>query len=101
MIRRELCNDLEEEDADLVVSRYEAEMPGLYLTPVGAPSVLPGSVYVKLLRDRSIAPSQQDAMIEHFEGGRVQELDARHLVMLSQPGALAEILRSEVERSAE
>lgn len=29
MIRRELCNDLTGQDGDQVVSRYEAEMPGL------------------------------------------------------------------------
>lgn len=95
MIRRELCNDLSEQDAALVVSRYEAERPGLYLTPVGAPPAQLAYAYVKLLEDRSVAPALQDRMITRLDNSRVHEISAGHLVMLSQPAALAEILGRE------
>lgn len=95
MIRRELCNDLTEQDAALVVSRYEAERPGLYLTPVQAPPARLGCAYVKLLKDRSVAPALQDRMIARLDNCRVHEISAGHLVMLSQPAALADILRRE------
>lgn len=94
MIRRELCNDMTEEDAELVVSRYEAEWPGLYLTPVGAPPLVPSTSYVKLLRDQSVLPARQDAIIQGLGGMEVRALDAGHLAMLSQPEALAEVLCS-------
>jgi len=35
MIRSQLCNDLSPQDTEEVISRYTAEMPGLYLTPGG------------------------------------------------------------------
>lgn len=33
MIRQELCNDLDPDQAEQVISRYQAEFPGLYLRP--------------------------------------------------------------------
>ncbi|MEX2571960.1 MAG: alpha/beta fold hydrolase [Gemmatimonadota bacterium] len=92
MIRRELCNDLSEEDAALVVDRYEAEMPGLYVTPAASAPRPPGWAYVKLLQDRSVTPAQQDAMIARLPEARRYELDAGHLAMLSNPEGLSEIL---------
>lgn len=92
MIRRELCNDLSEQDADLVVSRYEAELPGLYLTPIASAPSLPICLYVKLLKDQSVLPAQQDRMIARLGSARVSEIDAGHLVMLSSSEALAQEL---------
>lgn len=92
MIQRELCNDLTGPDADLVVSRYEAEMPGLYLTPIGTMPILPKCVYIKLLKDHSISPSQQNSMIARLGNVRVAEIDAGHLAMLSVPKAIAQEL---------
>ena len=86
MIRRELCNDLSEADAEMVVSRYEAELPGLYLNPAGDPAPLAGSAYVKLSRDQSVTAAMQDGMIRRLPEARVNEIDAGHLAMLSAPG---------------
>ncbi len=95
MIRNELCNDLSEEDAAMVVTRYAAEMPGLYLTPVGdLPSALRCG-YVKLLQDRSVLPAQQNRMITRLGNPCVHEIDAGHLAMLSTPTLLAELLQRE------
>ena len=58
MIRSQLCNDLSSQDAEEVILRYAAEMPGLYLTPVGATPPFPNSTYIKLLKDQSVSPSQ-------------------------------------------
>jgi hypothetical protein len=92
MIRRELCNDLSEEDAAMMVSRYEAEMPGLYLTPAGAAPDLVRSAYVKLLQDQSVTPAQQVSMIARLSAPRVYEIDAGHLAMLSAPAELSAVL---------
>ena len=92
MIRRELCNDLDEATATMVVSRYVAEFPGLYLTPIRAQSVRAPSTYLRLLRDRSLAPSRQDAMIARLRDPQVRDLDASHLAMLSMPAQVAQRL---------
>jgi pimeloyl-ACP methyl ester carboxylesterase len=94
MIRRELCNDLSDDDADTVVARYEAELPGLYLTPVPGNWAFRHCAYVKLLDDRSIPPGLQDTMIGRLHGARILALSAGHLAMLSQPRELASLLES-------
>jgi pimeloyl-ACP methyl ester carboxylesterase len=95
MIRRELGNDLSAEDAEHVISRYAAEMPGLYLTPAGTQPIRCPSSYVKLLADQSIFPAQQDSMAARLDEARVHELAAGHLAMLSAPDALAALLDHE------
>ena len=99
MIRRTLCEDLAEQDAELVVSRYRAEMPGLYPESAGAAPALARCTFVKLLKDRSITPTQQDKMIGRLENCRVHEIDSGHLVMLSAPAALAEVCLQEAAQS--
>lgn len=97
MIRSQLCNDLSPQDAEDVISRYAAETPGLYLTPVGVIPPLPNSTYIKLLKDQSVPPSKQDSMIVHLDHPLVREIDAGHLVMLSTPATLANFIKQEVE----
>lgn len=95
MIRRTQCEDLTAHDAGLVVSRYQAEMPGLYLESAGGVPALARCTYVKLLKDRSITPRQQDRMIGRLENCRVHEIDSGHLGMLSAPAALAALCLQE------
>lgn len=92
MIRRELCNDLDEADAERVVARYEAEMPGLYLSAAGPMPTRPRCSYIRLLKDRSVPIALQDAMIARLPVPRVDDVDAGHLAMLSAPAALAAVL---------
>lgn len=101
MIRRQLCNDLGLQDADSVVSRYTAQMPGLYLTPIGALPSISCCVYIKLMKDRSIAPMVQDSMIARLDSPVVKELEAGHLAMLSAPDALARLLEEAAEPVSE
>jgi len=91
MIRSELCNDLDDDDAAQVVAAYEPEFPGLYVTPVDGPPGLP-STYVRLSRDRSVPPPLQSAMAARLDSPRLEELDAGHLAMLSAPAQLAAAL---------
>jgi pimeloyl-ACP methyl ester carboxylesterase len=95
MIRRELGNDLSAEDAELVISRYAAELPGLYLTPAGTQPIRSPSSYVKLLADQSITPVQQESMAARLHDVRLRELATGHLPMLSAPDALAALLNHE------
>jgi pimeloyl-ACP methyl ester carboxylesterase len=96
MIRNELCTDLSKDDCSMVINRYEAEFPGLYLTKVAGPPKC-HSAYIRLLNDASISPIQQSNMIAHLDEPDVFELAAGHMVMLSQPEDLANILNHIVE----
>jgi pimeloyl-ACP methyl ester carboxylesterase len=100
MIRRELCNDLSADDAELVVSRFEAELPGLYLNRAGEAPHLPQASYVKLLRDRSVKPARQDVMIARLARPRVYEIAAGHLAMLSTPAELSAVIDQEATSAA-
>lgn len=89
MIRKELCTDLKEDDCRLVIERYEAEFPGLYLSRVAGPPDR-RSAYVKLLQDSSVTPDQQSRMVDRLDNPEVFEIDSGHLVMLSHPKELAD-----------
>jgi pimeloyl-ACP methyl ester carboxylesterase len=91
MIRKELCNDLDADVAAEVVSKYAAEFPGLYLTPVGELPML-HTTYIRLLNDQSVTPALQNRMIKRLGSPRVRELNAGHLAMLSMPFELAAML---------
>lgn len=91
MIRKELCNDLDAEMTAEVVSKYAAEFPGLYLTPVGELPML-HTTYIRLLNDQSVTPALQNRMIARLGSPRVRELNAGHLAMLSMPFELAAML---------
>src|SRR5687768_13933056 len=61
-IRKQYCNDLDDETTRLVLDRMTPELSRLYLDPAawsGAPASIP-RLYVKLLDDRSVKPSMQD-----------------------------------------
>lgn len=98
MIRKELCSDLDEEDCALVVHRYQAEFPGLYLTKVPAPPKC-RSAYIMLSKDRSVPTTQQSMMIGRLYTPSIFEIEAGHLVMLSHPDELADIITG-IVRSA-
>ena len=51
-------------------------------------------VWVRLTRDQILTPDMQDAFIDNLGGADVIELDAGHMAMISQPAALATVLRS-------
>ena len=97
MIRAELCNDLSDADTATVVDRYEAEWPGLYLTPVDDVRDVPGPLYVRLARDRSVPPVLQERAIANLPDPEVVELDAGHLAMLSRPEELAELVSEAID----
>jgi len=107
-IRRMFCNDMDDEQAQLVLDHCGAESPRAFddtVTRAGIPPGLP-KVYVRLARDQALSPDDQDAQIANLRespGGdlRVVELDTGHDVMISAPRLLASVLASAtVERGA-
>jgi pimeloyl-ACP methyl ester carboxylesterase len=90
-----LCNDLTDEQAAWVLERLVPDSLNLFTDRVDWGRA--GRVhchYVKLLQDRSLPPPMQDVMIGLLpDGTTLHEIDAGHEVMISQPEALAEILR--------
>jgi pimeloyl-ACP methyl ester carboxylesterase len=98
-IRRMFCNDMTEEQTQLVLSRTGTEAAAVFgetISRVGIPPDLP-KTYVRLLRDQALTPSDQDAAIAALRdspGGTVDvvDLDTGHDVMISAPEALAAVL---------
>lgn len=92
-IRERVCNDLDEASTrQAVEGGLHPEPPALLLERVarGDLSRIP-CTYVKLLRDRALAPEVQERMAIQI-GARVQTLDTGHLPMLARPAELAAIL---------
>jgi pimeloyl-ACP methyl ester carboxylesterase len=99
-VRRMFCNDMDEDQAQLVLAHTGAEAPRAFddtVTRVGIPETM-SKVYVRLARDQALSPDEQAAAIENLRaspGGdvRVAELDTGHDVMISAPSVLAGVLR--------
>lgn len=97
--RAMFCNDMDDEQARFVLDRLGAEAEGIVWEPVtraGIPPSIP-KTWVRLLQDRSLPPSVQDASVRNLEdvpGGTVEvvDLDAGHDAMVSRPAELAAIL---------
>jgi pimeloyl-ACP methyl ester carboxylesterase len=93
------CNDLDDEQTQLMLTHLGAEAPRAFADPVtrvGIPPALP-KTYVRLARDQALTSEDQDRQIENLRaspGGelRVVELDTGHMVMISAPEALATVL---------
>jgi len=98
-IRFMFCNDMNDEQTQLVLDHTGIEAFGVFgeqVTRRGIPPELP-KVYVRLLRDQALPLSDQDRAIENLcdsPGGEVEviELDTGHDVMISAPAVLAEVL---------
>lgn len=98
-LRHMFTNDMDEEQARFVIDRCGTEAVGPFLDPVTRreiPASLP-KTYLRLLRDQSLSPDTQDAMIANLRdspGGDVDvvELDTGHDVMVSAPELLAAVL---------
>jgi len=93
--RAMFCSDMDEEQARFVLSQLCPEPVG----PMNEPARLAGlrqpvpRSYVKLLRDQTLSPAQQDAFARNAGPGcRVHELDAGHDAMVSRPRELAAVL---------
>jgi pimeloyl-ACP methyl ester carboxylesterase len=97
MLRAELCNDLSPQDSEQIISRFIPEMPGLYLTSVGAFSPLSNATYIRLLKDKSVPPERQDTMLARLSQPSVRELETGHMAMLAAPKALADLIMEEAE----
>ena len=98
-IRRLFCNDMDEHQTAFVLAHCGSEVAALLGERVsrrGIPPELP-KTYVRLARDQSLPPLDQDAQIAALRaspGGPldVVDLDAGHDVMISAPARLAPVL---------
>jgi pimeloyl-ACP methyl ester carboxylesterase len=95
------CNDMEEERTRFVLERLGTEAAVVLAEPVsraGIPRDTP-KTFVKLLDDQSLAPEQQDTLIQNLRdcpGGDVDviTINAGHMVMISRPKELADVLNA-------
>lgn len=98
VIRRSLCAELTDEQADRVVAGFVPESRYLYTDPVDG--TVPGvrRRYVRTSANESMTPEQQTEMAAALGTDDVITLDTGHLPMLSRPEELASALDESVLR---
>jgi len=96
LMRRMMCNDLGRDDAAWLLARVHNDLPGLagVRATVGDAEVNGvARTYVRLARDRTLAPKRQAAMVERLPAGSTKVvIDAGHDVMVGQPAQLADVI---------
>ena len=88
-------HDLDDEQLAWCVERIVAEVPGLIFEPVDL-SPLAGPMprlWVRTVGDRILAPDKQLRFAANVGDRQVVDLAAGHMCMVSQPEALAGLLR--------
>jgi pimeloyl-ACP methyl ester carboxylesterase len=98
-MRHMFCNDMDEVQTRYVLDHTgnEAVKPLFEtVTRAGIPASIP-ITYVRLARDQSLPPDNQDLQIRHLAespGGEIEviDLDSGHDVMISRPDLLAPVL---------
>jgi pimeloyl-ACP methyl ester carboxylesterase len=90
------CNDMDEQQTAFTLDRMVPEARPVLRQPISLAGLRQPvrRVYVRLLRDAIIPPSQQDQMIANMGGADVVDLDSGHMAMISRPAELAAILNS-------
>lgn len=91
MLKNQLCNDLDAQESQRVVERFQGEYSGLFLEPVPEGHSSIHRAYLVCSRDQSVPPRLQRAIAQRL-GAAVREMDCGHLPMLSRPEALAGFL---------
>jgi pimeloyl-ACP methyl ester carboxylesterase len=90
------CNDMDEKQTAFTLDRMVPEARPVLRQRISLAGLKQPvrRVYIRLLRDAIIQPSQQDQMIANMGGADVIELDSGHMAMISRPVELAAILNS-------
>ncbi|MCH5583600.1 alpha/beta hydrolase [Shimazuella sp. AN120528] len=92
VIRRGLCNDLTNDQADEIVNSFNPESIHLYIDRLGDSIPDIEKIYVKLMNDQEFPPLLQDQMIANLLPQRIVELETGHLPMVSNPNQLGLII---------
>lgn len=92
-LRKGLCSDLTPELTDATVMGFLPESKLLYTERIKAPvpADLP-KMYIKLTEDKEMLPPLQERMIAALQPVHVEELQAGHLPMLSEPEGLSKAI---------
>jgi pimeloyl-ACP methyl ester carboxylesterase len=89
------CNDMDDEQRELTLSWLVPEALSVISEPVnldGLQRPIPRA-YIRLRQDESLGFEKQTAMAQHLGADvRILDIDAGHMVMISQPATLAATL---------
>jgi pimeloyl-ACP methyl ester carboxylesterase len=94
-IRKSLCSDLDDNQAAEIVNAFTPEPRSLYIDKTSA-SALPDSkyVYVRTLNDKQMPTQLQTNMANQLPDVKIVDIASGHLVMVSHPNELAEIINN-------
>lgn len=91
-IRSSLCNDLDPEQTERIVTGFTPESKRLYTTRIDFSLPPIGKLFIKTTKD-DLSETQQDKMAANFKADSMVSLESGHLPMLSRPKELAQALR--------
>ena len=98
VLRNGLCTGLNDEQAIRVVGSYTPEPLALYIDKITAPIPAVKRYYILLSDDKSFSLEQQRRFATTFAADEQTEIAAGHLVMLSHPQVVKEILVQWIEQ---
>lgn len=94
VIRNVLCNDMDEESLQWVLSHKVNPEPRALAFERVSRARLPDipRTFIKLLQDRTLSLEGQEQMVKNLGGANVLAIDTGHTVMVSRPQELAQLL---------
>jgi pimeloyl-ACP methyl ester carboxylesterase len=94
-IRKTLCSDLTDAQADAIIKAFTPEPRRLYLDNTSSDK-LPSAkyTYVRTLNDKQVPPQQQSSMAQLLPGVTITDIAGGHLSMISHPDELADSINA-------
>jgi pimeloyl-ACP methyl ester carboxylesterase len=92
VIRSALCEDLNEEQASKVITRFVPESKHLYTERIHAQNMPENALYIHLNKDKALNDTIQKQMIKNLQAKNVERVDSGHLPMFNKAEELARIL---------
>jgi hypothetical protein len=94
VIRNTLCNDMDEESLQWVLSHDINPEPRALAFERVSRTRMPDvpRTFIKLLQDRTLSLEDQEQMIKNLGGANVLTLDTGHTAMVSRPQELVQLL---------
>lgn len=94
VVRKSLCNDLNEKQTVEIIERFVPESKKLYTDKRNSQNVPVNSLYIRLKDDKALSESLQNRMITNLNAKQIIDINSGHLPMLSNSDELARILNT-------
>ncbi len=98
VIRTRLCNGLDRDQADKIVSRYTFESREFYTEPCGGKIPKVPRMYILTTDDKELPPEVQRQMAKNLKTKEIAKIDTGHLPMMQEPFRLSHLINDFCKR---